>query len=123
MKTRRPFTGVLDCDRKRIYEGDILQELWEHTLDDGFVSKHVEIFQVVWYRGGYTVKQHHAMIGGTLQKKPWLYKTSSLHSIVHNVLHHKVRKIGNMYDNPEMLAFDHKIYERKRHKLATTIYH
>ena len=86
-------TGLKDDDGKEIWEGDILEitEIWEEDLLDEWKEEPITFRTVVEYKeGGFVVN------------------TPSAERFLYNILHDyefttKIKVIGNIYENPELL--------------------
>lgn len=80
------FTGVLDCEGREIYEGDIID------VDDSFIS------EVVYSNGSYELYTKKEPLG-TLSDIAYEYSLS----IFEDGLEKTFSVIGNIHDNPGLL--------------------
>lgn len=96
-KTLMQYTGFKDFDGKEIYEGDIL----EYVSFRRHENKRKEIVEFDEKCGGWYVhKQADALCNILFEQhdEEWQKKQNFKPSIKH-----KVRVIGNIYENPELL--------------------
>ena len=92
------FTGFKDFDEKEIYEGDILEYV-SYMRDE---NKRKEIVGFDEKCGGWYVHKQADTLSDVLFKQhseEWQLKQNYKPSIKH-----KVRVIGNIYENPELLT-------------------
>ena len=92
------FTGFKDFDEKEIYEGDILEYI-SYMRDE---NKRKEIVGFDEKCGGWYVHKQADTLSDVLFKQhneEWQLKQNYKPSIKH-----KVRVIGNIYENPELLT-------------------
>lgn len=83
------YTGLKDCEGKEIYEGDVVEYIGVWLMDDSFLKKDARGKGVVIYEdAGFFVDGQ--------------YDKNSLQSC------DKVKIIGNIYENPELLEADNE---------------
>lgn len=95
-KTLMQYTGFKDFDGKDIYEGDILEYV-SYMRDE---NKRKEIVEFDEKCGGWYVHKQADTLADVLFKQhneEWQIKQNYTPS-----LKHKVRIIGNIYENPEL---------------------
>lgn len=80
------YTGVLDKNHEKIFEGDIVKYLW---VGIGFEESYVK-FRIDFITGEFIA------VPIENQKKVWSLRISGLGE--------ELEKIGNIYDNPELLG-------------------
>ena len=96
IKSVGQFTGFKDFEEKEIYEGDILEYV-SYMRDE---SKRKEIVEFDEKCGGWYVHKQADTLSDVLFKQhneEWQLKQNYKPS-----LKHKVRVIGNVYENPEL---------------------
>ena len=92
------FTGFKDFDGNEIYEGDILEYV-SYQRDE---NKRTEIVEFDEKCGGWYVNKQASTLADVLfqqHNEEWQMKQNYKPSI-----NHKVRVIGNIYENPELLT-------------------
>lgn len=96
-ETVGPFTGVLDCYKKKIYEGDILRYTTDYDGLDGFTRTIDTRAVVVWDPDvlGFACKE----IGD---------ESGDLYSWLEMRENPDIEIVGNIYDNPELIEEDTK---------------
>lgn len=92
--TEQLFVGLLDCEKKEIYEGDILHASGENLITGHYNKKaHItkDIAMVVLFKDGrYWIKKSKKRA-----KKHLLFGLP--------ILQNSLMIIGNIYENPELL--------------------
>lgn len=83
------FTGLLDKNGKEIYEGDILESIFENKI--GKFGRRSEVEWSSSYRGGGDYDDE-TIIGG------WIINTDFSHPL------ESFEVIGNIYENPDLLT-------------------
>lgn len=97
MKNISQYTGFKDFDGKEIYEGDILEYV-SYMRDE---NKRKEIVEFDENCGGWYVHRQADMLSTVLfeqHNEEWQISRNYLPSTKH-----KVRIIGNIYENPELV--------------------
>jgi uncharacterized phage protein (TIGR01671 family) len=81
------YTGLLDCNGKEIWEGDIVRwKIWSPSAKDEYdITEKYILASVEYVRGCFYARERMQIIG-TIEP------------------HRKIEVIGNVYENPELIS-------------------